>query len=200
MASQGANSPGTVVSVAEGAVAWTSPSNATSSNNSYASVGLDEYSPYTDYLKATGFGFSIPSGATIDGIKLDIEGLSNSYGVTDNAVRIVKGGTIGATDRSVGQWSEGGPEAYRTFGGISDKWGETWTVDDINNSGFGAAYKVEFFGGFGDLMIDHMRITVYYTEGGSSSSVSSINGVAKASMSSVCGLAIASVKSWNGLS
>ena len=43
------------------------------------------------------------------------------------------------------------------------------------------------------------KITVYYTEGGGSSAIKSVNGLAKASISKINDLAIASVKSINGL-
>ena len=55
-----------------GTVTWTSPGNASTSNDvwTYASLapGL-----YTYYLKVTGFGFTIPTGYIINWVKVRIE-------------------------------------------------------------------------------------------------------------------------------
>jgi hypothetical protein len=60
------------------------------------------------------------------------------FSASDNAVRIVKGGSIGATDKSsVDAWPS--TEASASYGGSSDLWGETWEASDINGSGFGLA-------------------------------------------------------------
>ena len=65
-------SPGTVVdSDATGTVAWTNPMNATTSDNVYATISCP--TGISHYLKATNFGFSIPTGATINGIVVEIE-------------------------------------------------------------------------------------------------------------------------------
>jgi len=118
------------------------------------------------YLKATNFGFTIPSGATINGIVVEIEKLLNQGDLTvlDNAVRIVKGGTIGSTDRSNGSaWPQ--VEAYVTHGGTTDLWGETLTDTDINSASFGVAISAKEGAttSYGQPFIDHIRITVYYT-------------------------------------
>lgn len=174
MASEGPNSPGTVADEAGvGTETWTNPSNATSSNDSRASVTVKAFVfPESHYLKATNFGFSIPAGATIDGIVVEIERYRSGGGgagtCADYRVRIVKGGTIGSTDKSSGvNWT--GTEAYFTYGGSSDLWGETWSESDIEDSGFGVALAVGQGSGSADdsiCQVDHMRITVHYTEAG----------------------------------
>ena len=52
---------------------WTNLGNATASDNSYASCSAAA-SAETPYVYFTGFGFSIPTGATIVGIEYSIEG------------------------------------------------------------------------------------------------------------------------------
>src|SRR5207249_2741076 len=53
-----------------GTVAWTSPSNAQTSNDSYATTGaFANNGDASHYLKCTGFGFSLPTGSTDIGIK-----------------------------------------------------------------------------------------------------------------------------------
>jgi hypothetical protein len=121
------------------------------------------------YLKATNFGFAIPTGSAIDGIKVEIEKKNASAGtVSDNAVKIVKAdGTIGTTNKAaVGNWSA--VEAYAVYGGTTDKWDETWTPAAINDADFGVVLAVNLDPAAGTAIasIDHIRITVYYTAPG----------------------------------
>ncbi len=160
-ASTGADDAGT------GSVTWTSPENITTSDNIGAGAGLTSLNTTSHYLKATNFGFSIPSGATINGIVVEWERKDNDImgaNSKDNAVRIVKGGTIGATDKSsASTWPAS--DAYASYGSSSDLWGETWTVSDINASTFGAALSAisVISANSAAPTVDHVRITVYYT-------------------------------------
>lgn len=163
----GPRSPGTLADDSSyGTVAWATPSNAGASDNAYATASIAA-APGTKshYLKATNFGFSLPS-STINGIRVDVEQVSSSLpSVRDSRVRIVKGGTIGSTERgNLQNWPA--DDAYRSYGSFVDLWGLSWTHTDINNSGFGAAIAVERnsapgFGGYGGA--DHIRIAVWYT-------------------------------------
>jgi hypothetical protein len=115
------------------------------------------------YLVLTDFKFAVPTNATILGIKVDVERISEgSCTMVDNAVRVVKGGTIQSTDRSNGtSWPF--TDTYVSYGSESDLWGTTFTPSDINSSGFGFAISGKCTlvpGGGGG--IDHVRITVYY--------------------------------------
>lgn len=137
--------------------AWSNPGNAAASDNAYATASSNG----TQYLKATGFGFSIPTGATIDGIVVEWERKTSSSGVTDKAVRIVKAGAVGSTDKSAaGDWPT--TDTFKSYGGSTDLWGETWTAADINSANFGAAIATQ-----STLVrtnsVDSVRITVYYT-------------------------------------
>lgn len=166
MADTGYRSPGTMADdAAVGTIPWANPNNAKASNNTYAlAAGLPFNPTYSHYLKATNFGFAIPAGATIDGIKVQIERKPGGASqVNDYQVRIVKwDGGIGTTDRGLpGYWST--TEAYYTYGGSSDLWGETWTPARINDVDFGAALSV-YLEILGIAYVDHIRIKVYYTE------------------------------------
>lgn len=167
MASQGPNSPGTLANDASvGVEAWSFPSFAGNSDNSYANQALLSLT-YSNYLKSTNFGFSIPSGATIDGIIVEIEKRDSIYLSQDSTVKLVKGGTIVGTNKSLlGSWTN--VDSYYTYGSSSDLWGTTWTDSDINASDFGVvinAYNPSFKSN-AYLYIDHVRITVHYTSGG----------------------------------
>jgi len=146
----GPNSPGTVVSdTSNGSgLNWSLPSNATTSDNTDASV-MQRFAGAvtTAYLKATNFGFSIPSGNSILGIVGEIEraqaGADNYYYARDNRVSIVKSdGTIGTTNKAYsGNWTT--TDTYHTYGNSTDLWGETWTYTDINDVDFGLAIATE---------------------------------------------------------
>lgn len=187
MADTGWVSPGTVVNDATiGSVAWVNPSNAGSSDNVYTTfTGGSTSGEESHYLKSTNYGFSIPTGATIDGIEVRIERVSDdgtdiSYGdktFFSGGIRIVKGGTISSTDLSDGSvWST--TEQYDVYGSSTQLWGETWSSSDINSSLFGFVVSaVASKGPFDDDVvgkIDNTQIKVYYTEGTPTASVSPI--------------------------
>lgn len=166
-----------------GTIAWNSPSNSASQDNTYASCQVDGNLTTTHYLKVTNFGFAIPSGATISGIKVEVDKYSTIPAGTnhlkDSQVRIVKAGTIGSTDKSsASDWSTSDTNTYDTYGGSSDLWSDTWTYSDINNSGFGFAISAQrtcslcFADVADNVFVDHIRITIYYTTAGTSTSVS----------------------------
>ncbi len=165
-----ATSSGDCTHVASTNLDWTSPGNAFSDNSSYAQVaGLDGADPLSsDYLQCVNYGFSIPSGVTISGIVVTLERKSDSTGnggSSDKAIRVVKGGTIGTTDRSTAT-------AYTTsdvkedHGSSSDLWGDTFSVSDVNASNFGAAIRVQkasSAGGSHTVTVDAVQVTVHYT-------------------------------------
>ena len=163
MADTGWQSPGTMaVDTTIGSDNWTDPDNAKVSDDSNTiASGFDGSHSY--YLKATNFGFSIPSGATINGILISIERFTNqSSGLTDYEIKIVKAnGSIGTTNKSAGAtWST--TETYYEYGGSSDLWGETWGESDIEDVDFGVVLSTTF-SVFEVASVDHIRIKVYYT-------------------------------------
>ena len=166
MATAGPTAPGTLASDSSiGAVAWSNPGNAAASDNSYATAVIGAAVTPSEYLKVTNFGFAIPTGATIDGITVAVEHSSSQANrVNDHAVRIVKGGTIGSTDKgSATNWPTS--DASVNYGGAADLWGESWSYSDINDSGFGAALAAASTGsGTRTARIDLITITVAYTE------------------------------------
>lgn len=173
MALSGPRDGGTFTNVADGAgdVAWSDPSNAGASDDAYAIAIAIEClvgSGKTQLLQATNFGFTIPTGSTIDGIVAEIErkSLLGTVQTSDFSILIMKGGTAQGTNHAVADvWPT--TDAYKTYGSSSDKWGVTWTADDINATGFGIQIKA--FNPNCDIdtdnaYVDHVRITVHYTE------------------------------------
>jgi hypothetical protein len=161
MSTQGPLGPGTGADDSgTGTTAWSNPGNVTTEDGVFATCTLGGLFS-SHYLDATNFGFSIPAGATINGISVEWKRMSGSGDIHDNAVRIIKGGTVGATDKSVaGNWST--TLGYQSYGGSSDLWGQSWTASDINASNFGAALAATTNGG-DTASVDYCRITVTYT-------------------------------------
>lgn len=171
MASSGPLYPGTIgTDSSVGTATWTSTSNIGANDNSTANCQFTgDNGQDSEYIKGTNFGFSIPSGATIDGIIVEVGGNSNIFGtVDDHSVRLVKGGTIGGDNKASGT-DYTTSETNRTYGSSSDLWGLSFTDSDINNSTFGVVYSGNRVVGTDNLtlLLDYIRITVHYTEGAS---------------------------------
>jgi hypothetical protein len=153
-----------------GSQAWSNAGNITAEDATYATATLSA-STDTQYLKATNFGFSIPSGATINGIGVRVKKRSTNGEIIDLAVRLVKGGTIGSTDASqLSRWFVTTPD-YHYYGGATDLWGDTWTDTDINASNFGMALRAQWenvnSAQISDVAsVDVIKIEVFYTGGG----------------------------------
>lgn len=172
MSTAGPNSPGTLADdAAVGAVAWSNPGNAASSNDAYAVFSTSGVQQ-AHYLKATNCGFSIPAGATIDGVTVSIERKAQHNSalrkVVDSVVRLVVGGTVSGDNKAnTGTaWPTGDGSA--SYGGAADKWGLTPSAADVNGSDFGMVLSATSSGSNGTTSgsVDHITITVTYTEGG----------------------------------
>lgn len=158
-----AAAPATVVdATGTGTVAWSNPAGATTefdSSVATASVNASD----SHYLKATGFGFAIPATATVIGIAAWVVRACAAGNIGDRKVRLVRAGTVEATDRAaILPW----PTAWAgmSYGGSTDLWGAAWTPSDINNAGFGFALSAG--SNVSDTAdVDFIRLTVYYTIG-----------------------------------
>jgi hypothetical protein len=168
-----------------GSFAWSNVNNIKVEDGSCATAKRVAGNPEatTHYLKATNFGFAIPAGSTIIGIRAAVRrkflfgGVVTSppgkNGMEDNRARIVKGGVIKEAERAIaGQWPT--TFATATYGGEEDQFGESWTVADINSAGFGfalSAYVGHVLEGEIVPEVDSVRMTVYYLTAESSSGV-----------------------------
>lgn len=159
-----------------GTQAWSNPGNATASDNIYATARVND-NQITHYLQCLGYNFNIPSNATITGIVVSVERNASNTNVTDAAMRLVKAGTIQATDRSTATFYTT-TDTYEDHGGSADLWSGAWTPADINDANFGAAFasqKPSTSGGNRTVSVDHMPITVYYSYPLTPPSVTSID-------------------------
>ena len=167
----GVTSPGTMADDDTiGTSPWTDPDNAKISDDSDARALISTNVQLSHYLKATNFGFSIPVGATIDGIVVEIERQQLGAGAVtpqDNEVKIVKAdASIGDENKaSANEWPLS--DAIASYGAIDDLWSESWSAANINDSNFGVVLSIwdpDRSGGGPTVMdVDHIRITVYYT-------------------------------------
>jgi Divergent InlB B-repeat domain/Putative metal-binding motif/Bacterial Ig domain len=152
-----------------GEIAWSSPSNALTQDGVYAtaSLGKDDVS---HYLKVTGFGFTVPSNATILGIVVEVDryggaGIPGGHQIADDSIRLVQGGAISGDDRSAASiWPAADTDTYVSYGSSSDLWGLAWTPADINDSGFGVVISAVKGNGAPTrtAYVDHIQTTVYY--------------------------------------
>ena len=149
---------------------WTSPGNITAEDGSVAdaSITSSSFANESYYLKGTSFGFTtsdVPSDATVDGIELRIlRRQSASSGVKDLRVRLVKGGTIGTTDRADTSTDWPTSLAKATYGSSSDLWGDTWSPSDIHSNNFGAVLSAGNSPNSRIAYVDSFEIRVHYTE------------------------------------
>jgi len=167
------NYPKTVVAdSAFKSVNWSSPSSAADSDGVYSTVTVTKTSPVSSYLEATGFGFTLPLSATIDGITAEVDGnyplIVQGPGIT-SYVKLTKAGILQSD--SISSNALNTSDSWASFGGCSNLWNNTFAASEINNSGFGLAYSAIYkpggggLGGNGPVMvsIDAVRITVCYT-------------------------------------
>ena len=173
-ASQGplaGTSPATV-NTSVGSTTWSNLANLFSTS-SFSNASLPYYLPLpvrSYYIVGQGFGFSIPVGATINGIVVTLQSSAvdntQSGGARDYSIKIVKNNTITGNDKSTLTLINLGTFANRTYGSSTDLWGTTWTAADINNSNFGIAYSAELTTspkGTVTVQVRNLRITVHYT-------------------------------------
>lgn len=165
MPSQGPNSPTSLANDASiGTLAWASPQAAAASDNVYATaVNQSVTTVTTNLLKATGFGFSIPPDAIVEGIVVEVErkAFGGASVVSDNRVSLYKADVLQATNKAAaGAWPT--TDTYATYGSATDLWGDTWTAADINDPRFGVGISANVAQSI-IAYIDHIRITVYYS-------------------------------------
>jgi len=158
--SEGPNSP----TAAEDQGSWTNPTYIYSSDDNRA-----EFSDVNQHkLKAYDFDFTIPTDATIDGIKVDIEGQAgNDADKTINVALSISfyniSGDVYHDDLNFKS------DATTSFGGEDDTWNASLTEANINSSNFGVLIW-DANSTANVLKVDHVEVTIYYTE------VSSVTG------------------------
>jgi uncharacterized repeat protein (TIGR02543 family) len=135
------------------------PDNAWQSNNAHAI-----FSARTDFAE---FGFPdivIPSGATIDGIEVTLEGaLSNPQKTARNLdVKLKNVSQAASTTAKTAIFTS--TESIQTLGGPTDLWGKTWIPSDFSDSSFQLSVSALVAENGQNTQLDHVRVRVYFTE------------------------------------
>lgn len=149
-----------------GGTTWNNPGNITADDTNYATANLGGGNDSRN-LVSTNYAFSIPNGATITGIAVEImrRSSSNSGGnsINDLNLRLLKNGAaVGNSQASGLDW----PTTFTAanYGGNNNLWGTTWTVADINNNNFGVLLEVDNESSNSRIAyVDYIQITVFYT-------------------------------------
>ncbi|MFZ2096959.1 MAG: MBG domain-containing protein, partial [Anaerolineales bacterium] len=150
-----------------GTVTWGSPGNISTVGSPYATMSVPA-SAITHYLQGTQYGFTIPSGSTINGITVVINRQSSGRRapfLRDNVVRLVKGGAITGNNKALtgADWPNTGLGTV-TYGSSTDLWGTTWTAEEINATNFGVVLSAVNAKTTRSrtATVDYIQITVYY--------------------------------------
>lgn len=161
--------------ITQPASSWTNISAATVSDDDRAVCVINADSD-SDWLVATNFAFqrSVPSGATVVGVAVFIEGKAdlntdpiNPPSCTLGDARFVIGGTIqtGGPAAGLGRpLGRGGtPERYELMAGAeSDLWGQTPTQAQAAASNFGVALKFHAAAGQYNARVDSIRMIIWW--------------------------------------
>jgi len=152
---------------------WANLGNVGASDNAYANApGLTGTDNQTHRLDLKNWGFSIPSGATIDGIVATIEWRTsnNLRPLSEIQIRLLKAGSPTGSNKATYSNSSTASDAVDSHGGSSDLWGDTWDDTDVNATDFGIClqYKSDSSSSKNPF-VDHVTLEVFYTEGGGGS-------------------------------
>lgn len=115
--------------------AWTNPGDAVSDNTTDTTVVVP-----SDYLVCV-FTFSVPSGATIQGVTVRVEASETGTGSSNYIPQLISNATptlIGAAKSAV--TVTGATKVISTNGGPADLWSATLTPATVNTGTFGAAF------------------------------------------------------------
>jgi hypothetical protein len=175
MVSQGPRDPTAAATVDGGNTVWINPNNALTLNTIYATADHLTNAKPTQYLQTTNYGFTIPAGATINGIVVTITRtpVNSNNTFYDKTVQLIKGGIKTGSNYAhstdpADDWISG-PQTITYGTGTTDLWGTTWSIAEINAIDFGVAFQVQSNDAVDyfpeDPSVDDMQITVYYTAG-----------------------------------
>ena len=146
---------------------WLNPSNAFSSNDAYTNNDFEDAFEQ-GYIT---FTFGLPSGATIDGIEVQVEAREGTDPTSKAGILLSWNAGTNYTARKDTPGLSG-TDAYYTLGGSTDTWGRTWIDTELNDTNF----KLKLYAvspGFEEILVDHIQVKVYYTEATTTSTTSS---------------------------
>ena len=124
-----------------GDVNWSNPTYVYNDDANHADANLDDFEE-SSVLMCTGYGFAIPSGATILGVEVMLDRYcSAGDDLYENIEKLITGGTLAGTNKATTSQTLPKSSNDLTLGSSSDLWGLTngTTITDtiINASNFG---------------------------------------------------------------
>jgi hypothetical protein len=166
VATQTRTLPATITNVVfGGAPPWSNLGGAAVCNDaSYASAVFTVFPLSTsDFIRFQGYGFAIPGGSVINGIRCRATVHESISGVADDNVLITKlGGFIGVNHALMVEWPL--VDSVLTWGGLGDLWGVAWTPANINAATFGWGLTITDLTGVGaGGFVDCTEVTVDFT-------------------------------------
>ncbi len=142
---------------------WLNGDRAYSSNDSYTTETSE-----SDDQSYENFAFSVPAGATINGIEVKIEAKSSDTAGCAIQPRIWSESDNDNSDRK--SLEINGVDTVYTFGASNDLWGNTWIPSDFTDANFYAEFQYDDFSGNNcsdsgtTVSVDHIQVKVHYTE------------------------------------
>lgn len=138
---------------------WSNTGNGTSCDGSFVEDTLPALLfDTTTLVCTTPTGLSVPSGATIVGVKVKIKGRGDQF--TESLVELSGAGT--SSNKATHAWTSTNTEYL--FGGDSDVWGATVTDTIVNTGALGVNLKFSHSGSGNRLVeVDCVQIAVCYT-------------------------------------
>lgn len=174
MSSAGPNNPSTVTQFdSTGGLGapnvWTNTNNIFAIDGSTAlcqNLGTNNVDSFSQFLQPAGYGFSVNSSATMNGIQVAITRSASASGrLVDFGLFLLdsSGNQVG-TDHRDNVTTYGTSLATVTYGSSSDMWGTSFTVTTINNANFGASWSVATnSASLTNANCDGIQITVFFT-------------------------------------
>src|SRR3989344_1624695 len=166
--SVGPNNPSAAVSdSAIGTQAWSQLTEVFVSGSGDADANGLVTDEISQYLKATGFGFSVPTDATVVGVEVAIERKQQNIAgtiINDYELRLTTeapGEAATSTDNKADTFTTWPTaDAIANYAGVSDTWGNVWTPSQINDSSFGVLLAVKNAGVTNKAAhVDHITVT-----------------------------------------
>jgi LPXTG-site transpeptidase (sortase) family protein len=130
---------------------WNNPGNANTSNNSYATSNIAFTPPSVDF---NAFGITIPTGSTIDGIEVALEGNSGPQ----MTVSLSPDGVNFPSTPKTATFS--GTDATIVLGNPGDKWGATWNATAMTN--FTVKIGVPALS-INSVSLDQIQVKIHFT-------------------------------------
>ncbi len=145
-----------------GAIDWSNPTNIQGVVDTTNASAVLTAGGVTSWLRGTNFSFTIPGGATINGITVEWNGYRDNIfaAVTFNASKLYIGGSYQGSTGALP--SLGTSPAWIQFGHSATTWGLSVGPSDINDVNFGAAVRIASSDAL-SAYFDSVRITIDYT-------------------------------------